>query len=72
MTTLTTRVAPSAHLLAATDAGFQGRALLVDRPRAQRQGRALPVAGIGTSTGSATGVGIALDRTPIPRGTPMI
>ena len=72
MTILTTCVTASAHLLAATDAGFQGRALLVDRPRAQRQGRSLPTAGYGTPTGLATGVGIALDRTPIPRGTPMI
>jgi len=68
MTILTTRVTASAHLLAATDATFQGRAVLVDRPRAQRQGRAVPVAGTGTSTG----LGLALDRTSIPRGTPMI
>jgi hypothetical protein len=53
----------SVYLPAVTGTPFQGRTPSVDRRRAQLQGRTASAAGVGT--------GIALDRNPIPRGTPM-
>jgi hypothetical protein len=61
MATFTARVGVSAHLLAATGAPFQGWTAPIDGRNAQPQGRA-----------ASTSTGIALDRNPIPRGTPMI